>query len=122
MEAFERPFSADGEVIFMRPSAGLAVAGLNDPDLRAAELLKHADSALDSAKQLGGGLQTFSTDTAWHGPRRSRLPVVRCCVRLRGGLVEVRLLSDLRQAITHRALTVLYQPKIDLRDHRRGGC
>ena len=27
MEAFERPFSADGEIIFMRPSAGLAVAG-----------------------------------------------------------------------------------------------
>src|SRR6202043_3743813 len=35
MEAFERPFSADGEVIFMRPSAGLAVAGGEDPDLRA---------------------------------------------------------------------------------------
>ena len=63
LEAFERPFSADGEVIFMRPTAGLAVAGVNDPDLRAVELLKHADSALASAKQLGGGLQTFSTDT-----------------------------------------------------------
>ena len=33
----------------------------------------------------------------------------------RRGLVEVRLLSDLRQAISHRALTVLYQPKVDLR-------
>ena len=70
MEAFERPFSADGEVIFMRPTAGLAVAGLHDPDLRAAELLKHADSALASAKQLGGGLQTFSTDTVIQGQRR----------------------------------------------------
>ncbi len=32
----------------------------------------------------------------------------------RGGLVEVRLLSDLRQAISRHALTVLYQPKVDL--------
>jgi diguanylate cyclase len=32
----------------------------------------------------------------------------------RGGVVEVRLLSDLRQAISRRALTVLYQPKVDL--------
>ena len=47
----------------MRPTAGLAVAGRNDPGLQAADLLKHADSALAAAKQLGGGLQTFSTDT-----------------------------------------------------------
>src|SRR6202044_1126254 len=53
MEAFERPFSVDGEVIFMRLTAGLAVAGLNDLDLRATDLLKHADGALASAKQLG---------------------------------------------------------------------
>ncbi|MDT5317780.1 MAG: diguanylate cyclase [Mycobacterium sp.] len=113
MEAFERPFSADGEVIFMRPTAGLAVAGLNDPDLRAAELLKHADSALASAKQLGGGLQTFSTDTVIrdNGAPGLSAPDIHLS---RGGLVEVRLLSDLRQAITHRALTVLYQPKVDL--------
>src|SRR3984885_2771050 len=113
MEAFERPFSADGEVIFMRPSAGLAVAALNDPDLRATELLKHADSALASAKQLGGGLQTFSTDTVIrdNGAPGLSAPDIHLS---RGGLVEVRLLSDLRQAITHRALTVLYQPKVDL--------
>ena len=107
MEAFERPFSADGEVIFMRPSAGLAVAGLSEPDLRAADLLKHADSALASAKQLGGGLHTFSTDTVIRdNSARGR--------SASGGLVEVRMLSDLRQAISHRALTVLYQPKVDL--------
>lgn len=33
----------------------------------------------------------------------------------RGGLVDFRLLSDLRQAIGRHALTVLYQPKVDLR-------
>jgi len=113
MEAFERPFSADGEVIFMRLTAGLAVAGPNDPDLPVAELLKHADSALASAKQLGGGLQTFSTDTVNrdNGAPCLSAPDIHLS---RGGLVEVRLLSDLRQAISHRALTVLYQPKVDL--------
>jgi diguanylate cyclase len=112
MEAFERPFSADGEVIFMRPSAGLAVAGGEDPDLRAAELLKHADSALASAKQLGGGLQTFSADIHF---RDNALGLSAPDIHLsRGGLVEVRLLSDLRQAISHHALSVLYQPKVDL--------
>ena len=112
LEAFERPFSVDGEVIFMRPTAGLVVAGLNDPDLRAAELLKHADSALASAKHLGGGLQTFSTDTHF---RDSALGLSASDIHVsRGGLVEVRMLSDLRQAISHRALTVLYQPKVDL--------
>jgi diguanylate cyclase (GGDEF)-like protein len=112
MEAFERPFSAAGEVIFVRLSAGLAVAGLNDSDLRATELLKHADSALASAKQLGGGLQTYSADIDF---RDDALGLSAPDIHLsRGGLVEVRLLSDLRQAISHRALTVLYQPKVDL--------
>jgi diguanylate cyclase len=112
MEAFERPFSVAGEVIFMRLSAGLAVAGLNDPDLREAELLKHADSALASAKQLGGGLQTFSAETHF---KDNALGLSAPDIHLsRGGLVEVRLLSDLRQAIIHRALTVVYQPKVDL--------
>jgi len=112
MEAFERPFSAAGEVIFMRPTAGLAVAGLNNPELCAADLLKRADSALASAKRLGGGLQTFSDETHLGD---NALGLSAADIQLsRGGLVEVRLLSDLRQAISHRALTVLYQPKVDL--------
>jgi diguanylate cyclase len=121
MEAFERPFSADGEVIFMRPTAGLAVAGVNDPDLRAVELLKHADMALSSAKRLGGGLQTFSTDTVIrdNGTPGLTAPDIHLS---RSGLVEVRLLGDLRQAITHRALTVQYQPKVDLRTTRVVGA
>jgi len=121
IEAFERPFSADGEVIFIRPTAGLAVAGVNDPELRASELLKHADMAMYSAKRLGGGLQTFSPDMhgADHGGPGFPLSDV---APSRGGLVEVQLLSDLRQAISHRALTVLYQPKVDLRTTRVVGA
>jgi diguanylate cyclase len=112
IEAFERPFSAAGEVIVMRPTAGLAVAGLNDPELRAADLLKRAESAMASAKQLGGGLQTFSAETHF---RANAVGLSAADIQLsRGGLVEVRLLSDLRQALSHRALTVLYQPKVDL--------
>ena len=113
MEAFERPFNTDGEAMFMRPSAGLAVAGLDDPELRAAGLLKQADMAMYSAKRLGGGLQTFSPDMHVGDDAAGSFSTLDS-QSPRGGLVEVRLLSDLRQAISHRALTVLYQPKVDL--------
>ena len=113
MEAFERPFSTDHEIIVMRPSAGLAVAGLDDADLDAAGLLKQADMAMYSAKRLGGGLQTFSPDI--HTGDESYGSFSAADIQsTRGGLVEVRLLSDLRQAISRHALTVLYQPKVDL--------
>lgn len=121
MEAFERPFSADGEVIFMRPSAGLAVAALDDEDLSASALLKQADMAMYSAKRLGGGLQTFSADTHVSDDHSALFPISEVQPS-RGGLVEVRLLSDLRQAISHRALTVLYQPKVDLQSTRVVGA
>jgi diguanylate cyclase (GGDEF)-like protein len=114
MEAFERPFNTDGEVIFMRPSAGLVVAGLDEAELHAAEMLKHADMAMYSAKRHGGGLQTFNPDMHLKGDHGPGFPAADLQPS-RGGLGEVRLLSDLRQAISHRALTVLYQPKVDLR-------
>jgi diguanylate cyclase (GGDEF)-like protein len=114
MEAFERPFSTDGEIIFMRPSAGLAVADPDDPDLCAAELLKQADMAMYSAKRLRGGLQTYSPDMHLTDDALPALPTSDV-LPSRGGLIEVRLLSDLRQAISRHALTVLYQPKVDLR-------
>jgi len=114
MEAFERPFSTDGEIIFMRPSAGLAVADADDPDLFGAELLKQADMAMYSAKRLRGGLQTYSPDMHLSDEVLPALPASEV-LPSRGGLIEVRLLSDLRQAISRRALTVLYQPKVDLR-------
>jgi diguanylate cyclase len=114
MEAFERPFSTDGEIIFMRPSAGLVVADADDPDLCAGELVKHADMAMYSAKRLRGGLQTYSPDMHLKDDALPALPASDA-MPSRGGLVEVRLLSDLRQAISRRALTVLYQPKVDLR-------
>ena len=121
MEAFERPFSADDEVIFMRPSAGLTVAALEDADLTASALLKQADTAMYSAKRLGGGLQTFSPDMHMSDDSSTSFPTSDVQPS-RGGLVEVRLLSDLRQAITHRALTLLYQPKVDLRTERVVGA
>jgi diguanylate cyclase len=113
MEAFERPFSTDGEIIFMRLSAGLAVADADDSDLSAAELLKQADMAMYSAKRLRGGLQTYSPDMHL----KDDLPALPSSdvMPSRGGLIEVRLLGDLRQAISRHALTVLYQPKVDLR-------
>jgi diguanylate cyclase len=115
MEAFERPFNADGEIIFMRPSAGLAVADVDDPDLCAAELLKHADMAMYSAKRMRGGLQTFSPDMHVRDDTGGPALPASEVLPSRGGVVDFRLLSDLRQAIGRHALTVLYQPKVNLR-------
>jgi EAL domain-containing protein (putative c-di-GMP-specific phosphodiesterase class I) len=69
--------------------------------------------AMYSAKRLHGGLQTYSPDMHL---KDDALPALHASDVLptRGGLIEVRLLSDLRQAIRRRALTVLYQPKVDL--------
>jgi len=120
-EAFERPFSADGELLFMRPSAGLALAGIDESDVDASQLLKHADMAMYSAKRLGGGLQTFSPDMHGRDDTFPGLPAADLQPS-RGGLVEVRMLNDLRQAISHRALTVLYQPKVDLRSNQVVGA
>jgi diguanylate cyclase (GGDEF)-like protein len=121
MEAFERPFNADNEEIFMRPSAGLAVATHDDADLTSSALLKQADAAMYAAKRLGGGLRTFSSDMHLKGDEGSGFPAADL-QPFRGGLSEVRLLSDLRQAIGHRALTVLYQPKVELQTGRVVGA
>jgi diguanylate cyclase len=83
--------------------------------------MKQADMAMYSAKRLGGGLQTFSADMQV-ADDNSGMFSGSDVQPSRGGLVEVRLLSDLRQAITHRALTVLYQPKVDLQTSRVVGA
>ena len=70
--------------------------------------------AMYSAKRLRGGLQTFSPDMHVGDDTGPVLPTSDA-LPSRGGLVDLRLLSDLRQAIGRHALTVLYQPKVDLR-------
>jgi diguanylate cyclase (GGDEF)-like protein len=111
--AFEEPFVIDGQQLLMRPSVGLAVGSVANPDLSADVLLKQADVAMYSVKRSkSGGLHTFTPDMAFTDLSELELPTETSDGE-RGA--AVRLLGELRHAIDHGDLTVFYQPKFDLR-------
>lgn len=116
VEAFDQPFSVDGEDLFMHPSVGLSIAAdtLADDASGADDLLKHADVAMYAAKRSGiGGVQFFTpgmqisradAPPSWSDSGKVRLPSVS----------GVRLLGELRRVIEGGHLRLVYQPKISL--------
>jgi diguanylate cyclase len=117
IEAFDEPFLVDDQHLWLQPSVGLAVAATDDTDLCADALLKHADVAMYSAKRSGtGGVHTFRPDM--HLIDLDELFLSKRsggeCGR-RGGATLVGLLGELRHAIDQGDLSVVYQPKVDLR-------
>jgi diguanylate cyclase len=112
--AFEEPFEIEGQQLLIRPSVGLAVASAADPGLSAELLLKQADVAMYSAKRSkSGGLHTFTPGMPYFDANEFDLPKGATASHERGA--AVRLLGELRHAIDHVDLTVVYQPKFDLR-------
>jgi diguanylate cyclase (GGDEF)-like protein len=111
MQAFDEPFFVDGHDLLLRPSVGLALALPDDRDASAAALLKQADVAMYSAKRSRtGGLHTFSAELHLIEPGESNG---------NGGRNEAgvaRLLGQLRRAIGRGGLSLVYQPKFDLRN------
>lgn len=89
-----RPVEVDGRSVFLGASIGVAVAPVDAED--ADELLQHADTAMQVAKERGGGLVL-----AYAGDLRSE--------------VEDRLAvaSALQQAIEGGELSLHYQPIVD---------
>jgi diguanylate cyclase (GGDEF)-like protein len=114
VDAFDEPFLIDGHDLLVRPSVGLAVASAEGPDISADALLKQADVAMYSAKRSRtSGLHSFTPDMYLTHPDELALA--------RGtngstGAVAVRLLGQLRQAIDNGGLSLVYQPKFDLRN------
>ncbi|MCV7133510.1 bifunctional diguanylate cyclase/phosphodiesterase [Mycobacterium hodleri] len=105
VDAFEQPFLVDGHLLPIRPSVGLSVAQARDRDLRAEVLLKQSDLAMYAAKRTSGsGVVTFASDT---GPLRG--------LQGEDDAPRLGLLGDLRAAIEHGDLSMVYQPKVDLR-------
>jgi diguanylate cyclase (GGDEF)-like protein len=94
-EALQEPFDIDGQSIFTSASIGIAKSAerYRDGD----ELLRDADIAMYSAKELGGANHKLF-DSDMHVVMVSRL----------------QLETDLRQAIERNELRVAYQPILDL--------
>lgn len=110
VQAFDEPFLIEGHDLLLRPSVGLAVALADDLDTSADALLKQADVAMYSAKRSRtGGVHTFAPHMQLVDPREPSR------TGRRNGAGAVRLLGQLRHAIDHDGLSVVYQPKFDLR-------
>jgi EAL domain-containing protein (putative c-di-GMP-specific phosphodiesterase class I) len=84
-----------GVTFSLEASIGVAISGHHGDD--ATVLLQRADAAMYSAKNDHTGIAAFHRDLEVGGPER------------------LALLNELRNAIADKALTVHYQPKVDLR-------
>lgn len=93
------PLDLDGVTMFASPSIGISVYPEDGAD--AEQLLKHADIALNHAKDRGRGNHQFYT------------PEMNARLRERFGLER-----ELRQALERNELFVEYQPSFDLQTLR----
>lgn len=105
VEAFTVPVIVEGQDVVMRPSIGLAVTAADEPDISAEELLKRADLAMYAAKRSRESMRRFSRELRETHSRDD----------------EARLLRELRGAVDRDELTLVYQPKFDLRSGTLAG-
>ncbi|WP_431232051.1 putative bifunctional diguanylate cyclase/phosphodiesterase [Mycolicibacterium psychrotolerans] len=114
-ESFDKPFAIDGQELFIRPSVGLAVAGADEPEVSAEELVKRADTAMYAAKKT----RTIGVHRFTHDLQLAKSPDDGLIHRFRStpsteDAAAVQLLGELRQAIDSVELTLAYQPKFNL--------
>ena len=99
LDAMSKPFVILGNEIFSSLSIGITLCPLDGSD--PATLLKNADAAMFRAKERGrNNFQFFSAD-------------------MTAGVFEaLRMENALRRALEHEEFELLYQPQLDLREHR----
>ena len=103
LDAFQRPFSLMGEVFAVNVSVGVVLSA--DPDDLLDDLMTRADLALYKAKANGKQqAQVFHDEMDTDYRYRQRLK------------------ADLRQAVADGALTLVYQPIVDLATRRVVSC
>jgi diguanylate cyclase (GGDEF)-like protein len=94
LEALRQPFVLDELVLEVDASIGVAVSADHEADVDT--LLQRADVAMYVAKHEHTGATAYAAELDVNSPRR------------------LALLADLRHAIEERALTLHYQPKVEL--------
>ena len=102
VEAMRQPFDVAGQALYAGASIGITFSrfGYTSPD----EVLRDADTAMYQAKSLGKGRFALFE------------PGLHLAVSQR-----MQLEGDLRRALDEGALTVAYQPQIELATGRAGG-
>jgi diguanylate cyclase len=122
IEAFNEPFVVDGQQVFIRPSVGVAVAAASEElDMTPETLIKRADAAMYAAKRSRSStVHTYNADMAAVDPDVMAM-VHDAKQSPRDGAAKLRLLGELRHAIDHGQLDMVYQPKFDLRTGRIAG-
>jgi diguanylate cyclase len=91
--ALEHPFEVDGLDMHVRASIGGALYRVHGDD--ASELMQRADVAMYNAKEAHSGFELYSAE------------------RDRNSRERLRVLAELRRALSERELVVHYQPKAD---------
>ncbi|NBC37889.1 EAL domain-containing protein [Novosphingobium sp. FSY-8] len=98
LKIFETPFELDSGVVEVGCSIGVSL--ITNPDIDAVEAMRQADLALYQSKEGGRNRITFFE------------PDMDAALRMRRSLE-----TDLRKALANNALTMVYQPQIDHREH-----
>lgn len=117
VDAFEEPFLLSGHDLLMRPSVGLAMTEVDEPDITAAELMRRADTAMYSAKRSRvRAVQIYTPEMQLVTDVDDKLLFGASANEPEfGGVPAVQVLGRLRVAIDKAELVLVYQPKVDLR-------
>ena len=101
--ALHEPFEVNGSPLHMGVRMGIAF--LNDDSINAVTLVHHAEQAMFEAKKQGGNtLAVFNESMHRNAIERKNLEIA------------------LRDAVEKNALTVYYQPKVDIEKNDVAGC
>lgn len=119
LAAFDEPLVVDGHELLVRLSVGLAVTPAELIEISAEDLVKQADLAMYAAKR------SPATDVRTFNPGMQRVAdavdtdlLNRPARSVPNGAESVQLFGELRRGVDHGELTLVYQPKFDLRTVR----
>ncbi len=113
VEIFAKPFVIDSNELFVSASVGLAIAEPDEAvDASPEQLFKQADLAMYAGKRSRtGGVHNFTAKMESDAVDKG---LFRRGDHRASGAATVRLLGELRHAVDHAELTLVYQPKYDL--------